>query len=508
LETAGAVVVIDPWLSPHGAFDYAWFQYPRNHHLAPFVQEKLADRGRERFVYISHEHQDHFDRAFLSQLDCRDLTFLVPRFQRTALRSAVAEFAPKRVIACEHGEMVPIPGGYARLYLEDSGLNRDSALLVRADEGSFLNLNDCKLYDELAGIIRQEPEISVFTCQFSGATWHPICYDYSPQEYEDISRRKIRSKFETVARAIETVKPRAYIPSAGPPCFLDPMLMHLNFERTNVFPRTPKFLEFLSRRLPLSSTQMVGMMPGDVLDVGTGNWIEQGTERPSEENLEGYITCYAKKYASVFAEREHKPLHRELGALLDMLQFELEQKLSRLSLRDRVNVPLYFGISDANCAMLRIDFLAGIVEQVDAISGEDYYTLKAPAWQVARILEGQITWEDFALTFRMRLNRRPDIYQTLVQGFLLMEPEDMNWFCAQLLEIEQRNKRVVIEAGGTRFSIDRYCPHGGADLSQGWSQEGRHWICPRHRWEFALDKGGQCLSSNASIHAICLESDP
>jgi len=45
----------------------------------------------------------------------------------------------------------------------------------------------------------------------------------------------VASKFETVARAIETVRPRVYLPSAGPPCFLDPMLMHLNFERMNVF---------------------------------------------------------------------------------------------------------------------------------------------------------------------------------------------------------------------------------------------------------------------------------
>ena len=49
------------------------------------------------------------------------------------------------------------------------------------------------------------------------------------------------------------------------------------------------------------------------------------------------------------------------------------------------------------------------------------------------MLDDKITWDDFSLTFRMRLNREPDIYHTVVQGFLRLEPEDMNWFCERLL---------------------------------------------------------------------------
>ena len=508
VETDEVVVVMDPWLSSEGAFDSAWFQFPRNHDLAPQVLEKLADSTRERFVYISHEHQDHFDHNFLALLNSRELTFLVPRFQRAALRTAIGELQPKRLIACSHGQRVPIPGGQVTLYLEDSGLNRDSAIFVRLGGESFLNLNDCKLYDELPAILQDQGPVSVFACQFSGATWHPICYDYSPQEYEAISSRKVASKFETVARAIEAVKPRVYLPSAGPPCFLDPMLMHLNFERMNVFPRAPKFLEFLRTRLAHSSTQTPEMMPGDILDVRSGERIPLGPERPTEETLNEYLACYASRYADMFAERQNAGLPLDREALLGRLADELNEKLSRLTLRDRVDVPLYVGFSDVEAPLVRVDFRNRVVEQRACISGDDYYTLLAPTWQMARILDGRISWEDFALTFRMRLNRRPDVYQTLIQGFLLMEPEDMNWFCARLLEIERRGKRVVVEAGGSRYSIDQYCPHAGADLSQGWAEDGRCWICPRHRWQFALEKAGQCLTSNASIHSVCIESDP
>src|SRR5262249_18622005 len=215
-----------------------------------------------------------------------------------------------------------------------------------------------------------------------------------------------------------------------------------------------------------SSTRVLEMMPGDTLNVSSGKWLAQGHERPSEETLKEYLTCYASRYAHFFSEWQRKPLLLELEVLLERLAGELERKLSQLTLSERVDVPLYFGFSDADTPKIRIDFRKRVVDQVAQITGNDFYTLEAPTWQVARVLDGHLTWEEFALTFRMRLNRRPDVYQTLIQGFLIMEPEDMNWFCARLLDIEQRRKRTVVEAGGMRYSIDRYCPHGGADLTQ------------------------------------------
>jgi UDP-MurNAc hydroxylase len=508
VETEQAIVVMDPWMSPEGAFDSAWFQFPRNHDLAPYVREKLGDTRKDRFVYISHEHHDHFDPHFLASLSAGDLTFLVPNFTRAALRTELARLQPAaRVVTCNHGELVPIPGGYVKLYLDDSGLNRDSGVLLKSEGQAFLNLNDCKLYDEVASIAEAEGPIGVFTCQFSGATWHPTCYEYDPAAYTRISQHKLLGKFEMVARAIEAIQPRVYLPSAGPACFLDPSLLHINFQPANIFPRAPQFFEFLRQRLPASATELAEIMPGDLLCARTGHWQPRGTERVREVDFETYIRGYADRYRKFFDESQPKPTAENVELILEKLQTALEQKLSTFTLHDRIRVPLYFGLSDVESTFLRIDFASRGVERANGIVESDYYSLVTPSWQISRVLDGAITWEQFALTFRVRLNRKPDVYQTLMQGFLLMEPEDMNWFCARLLEIEQRQKRIIIEAGGMRYSIDRYCPHQGADLSQGWLADGRFWTCPRHRWQFALDKEGQCLTSNGTINAICLEND-
>ena len=72
---------------------------------------------------------------------------------------------------------------------------------------------------------------------------------------------KTARKFETVAREVELVHPALFLPSAGPCCFLDPQLVHLNFERVNIFPRAAQFLSFLESRLSGHATAMAHPMP-------------------------------------------------------------------------------------------------------------------------------------------------------------------------------------------------------------------------------------------------------
>src|SRR5215204_6921092 len=269
VETSHATLIMDPWLSPTGAFDSSWFQFPRNHHLSAFVESKLQDATRERFIYISHEHKDHFDLPFLEGLRSRDFTLVIGQFQRTAMADALGGYDCRGVEVLRDAERLPFAGGSMRLYLEDSGLNRDSGILVEADGQRFLNANDCKMNDRLRQIVEDNGGIDVFTCQFSGATWHPTCYRYPRERYESIARKKLFSKFEAVAQALQILEPDMYLPSAGPPCFLDPDLVYLNFEPVNIFPRAGRLMGYLKRRLPASATVCPDLQPGDAVDVGT-----------------------------------------------------------------------------------------------------------------------------------------------------------------------------------------------------------------------------------------------
>jgi UDP-MurNAc hydroxylase len=505
IEAAESIIITDPWLSPTGAFDSAWFQFPRNHHMAAVVQEKLLDSSRERYIYISHEHKDHFDIGFLNSLQCRDFTLVIPNFRRNALREALRDYECKELVVCEDRAQVPIPGGSLTLFLDDSELNRDSAILVEADGKRFLDLNDCKLFDELHQIVADRGAIDIFAAQFSGATWHPVCYDYSREVYEAISRKKMYGKFNVVVRALDILRPSVFLPSAGPACFLDPQLLSLNFEPVNIFPHNPALIAYLNRKLPHLSTKWPNLMPGDILDVETSEFTYLAPQRVDETNYVNYVNEYASHYEGFFKQRKALFTSAEREMLLERLRGELVHKLGHLTLRERIRVPLYFRLDDTEGKSIRVDFVGGAVDIANEIKETDFYSITAPSWEVARVLDRKLTWEDFALTFRVRLNREPDTYQALIQAFLIMESDDLNWFCAKTLEIEANQERVVIEAEGCRFSVNRFCPHQGGDLTEGWVEQGRYLTCPRHRWQFDLQKDGVCLTNDTSVHAMALE---
>jgi UDP-MurNAc hydroxylase len=504
VETDAVIVIMDPWLSDTGAFDSSWFQMPRNHHLAPLVYEKLRDNRRSIYVYISHEHQDHFDIKFLNSLPVRRFSLLVPEFSRSALMERFWGYKCEELIFFRHRERLSIPGGSLTFYVDDSRANRDSAILVRSDNTTFLNMNDCKLFDTLHEVDREEGPIKVFACQFSGATWHPTCYEYPVASYEAMSTKKSMAKFESVAKAIELLRPDVYIPSAGPVCFLDPMLFHLNVQPINIFPRASKFISYLKRRLQHAPMLVPEMMPGDVLDASSGNVIACGEERVTEDKALAYISDYAASYREYFEDRVALHDHVDEEQTMKALHRELERKLSRLTLAGRIAVPLYFRVGNSDSWMLKVDFKHRRVESVSSNGDVNYYEIAAPAWQIAKVLARELTWEEFSLTFRTRLKRNPDVYDPVLHAFLIMETDDLGRYCDLLMQIESQEERIIVEAGGQKFSVRRYCPHQGGDLSCGWVDQGRFLICPRHRWQFDLLRGGSCTTNVTDINAVCL----
>ena len=82
-----------------------------------------------------------------------------------------------------------------------------------------------------------------------------------------------------------------------------------------------------------------------------------------------------------------------------------------------------------------------------------------------------------------------------IHGFLAVQAESLPDFCQAALAAEENDERTVVTAGGKQFSIQRFCPHQGADLTQAWIEGGRYLTCPLHRWQFDLENGGRCTTN-------------
>ena len=68
-ETKNEMILMDPWMSKEGAFDSSWYQFPSNHKLGDEIRESISKTDKDVYIYISHDHKDHFDVPFLETLE-------------------------------------------------------------------------------------------------------------------------------------------------------------------------------------------------------------------------------------------------------------------------------------------------------------------------------------------------------------------------------------------------------------------------------------------------------
>ena len=220
---AGARLLIDPWFYP--AFLGAWFPFPDNRHLLPEVTGGSIDA-----LYVSHAHEDHFDERLLDQLD-RRLTVLVPRYRSKAMARRMSAMGFENLVLLGHREQYTLADGFTVTMLLDTSHKEDSGLLLDLGGLRFLDLNDCN-----TALSELPTDIDLLAAQYSGAMWYPNCYAYPPEVMAQKVASVRASLMETLVLKVQLTGAQTYLPSAGPPCFLDPALAAYNDRAGTIFP--------------------------------------------------------------------------------------------------------------------------------------------------------------------------------------------------------------------------------------------------------------------------------
>jgi len=504
IEHKNTLMIFDPWLSKRGAYDSAWLQFPCNHHLDFLVLDKLKN-FEHIYVYISHEHKDHFDTEFLGELlqSRPDAIFLIPNFKSKTFLKELQCLKPHHIIELSNDEHYQAQEINVYLFMDESGINHDSGILVKADGYSFLNLNDCKIFDRCEYIKNKFGPLDVFTVQFSGASWHPICYEMPDNEYKIISKQKKLSKYRAVLNALKILKPKRYLPTAGPPALLDPMHYEINFQKDSIFPQQFDVIKFLSSFN--LDCDIDSIMPGDVYCFKANRYLTLADERVSEENFKSSIEYYAKKSKYLFDENEqNKPKNKE-DLFLNYFNI-IKAKTEKFFIKEIIQHSIYFGINEIEEQYIGVDLNNKTCITTKELPQDNYYLISYPAWQIRRLVEGNIKGEDLALTFRGAMKRSPDVYNTWISCFINSELENLTDNIKLIETIRESKETIVVNCNGVHYQIRRYCPHQGADLQYGWC-EGNYWVCPKHRWHYNLLNSGICESANASINAVKLIED-
>ena len=91
VESKTCTIVCDPWFSETGGFLARWHQFPPNDHID---RKNLYNAD---YLYVSHEHHDHFDRKFLESFP-KEVTVILANFQTKDYRDAFRELGFSKII--------------------------------------------------------------------------------------------------------------------------------------------------------------------------------------------------------------------------------------------------------------------------------------------------------------------------------------------------------------------------------------------------------------------------
>jgi len=493
IEASGRTITCDPWFIP--AFHGSWFVFPRNDRLPRHLLDAVE---RTTYLYISHQHADHLDEAWLSDHLNRDATVLLPDFPTRELEYRLTRLGFHSMIRTRDGEEVDLGDGLrVAIHVETSvtdGPGGDSAIVVSSPTGRLVNQNDCRTGD--VGALRQHGPVDLHWLQFSGAIWYPMVYDEEPATLKRLAAAKVESQFARAMRYVESVDSRAVVPSAGPPCFLDPDLFHLNVidgDEPSIFPDQTAF----HRRL--AAAKRVGLLtvPGtsvEVTDHGITVTHPNGDDearRPFDDKR-----SYLEEY-----QRDWLPWLESLKATWPSVRTDLVASLKAwweplLALAPTLRT----AVGDAclirtDGAEILLDFPTGTVSEHDGRDTGFRLTVPRPLLELV-VAEHAVDWSNsLFLSCRFSAWRRGEYNEHFYNFFKSLSPERMR----RAEEEAVRRRAPVAPPSDTvrigRFIVQRQCPHRQADLGEFGILDGDHIVCTLHGWRFRTSDGS-CVNAD------------
>ncbi|MGH3695035.1 MAG: Rieske 2Fe-2S domain-containing protein [Pseudonocardiaceae bacterium] len=487
IETHAGSVLCDPWVNP--AFFGSWFPFPDNSEL------DWDTLGRADYLYVSHLHRDHFDAELLRRYVRKEITVLLPEYPTDELEHELAALGFTEFLHTESG--VPLERDGLRFMITSltgpsDGPIGDSALSLDDGRTVLLNQNDAHPLDIEA--LREFGDVHAYFTQFSGAIWWPMVYDLPASAQREFARRKRAGQSDRALRYIDAVDATHVFPNAGPPCFLDEELFHLNghgVDDESIFTDQVEFLAELRAARPAVSAHL--LLPGTVAELD-GPLCSLTHEKHTGIEIR-HIFEKKTAYLREQQRRKQPALDRERDSrapvpadLLDQLKAWWEPLLKRAdNICAGVGGPVHI---DAGESSIVVDFPA---REVRDYAGENCrYRLSTSADLIAtNVARREVDWSNsLFLSCRFSASRVGQYNEYVYIFFKCLSAERIdyveNWYD------ERNDDGQDIELDGWR--MQRRCPHLRGDLTKFGSVEGGVLTCALHGWRFDLTTG-RCLTS-------------
>jgi UDP-MurNAc hydroxylase len=396
MESGGTRILMDPWMTDP-AYHNTWWHFPP-------LEIGPRDLPKIDYLYISHEHADHFDPATLQQLD-KWIKVLIAKYKRRRFYDRIKAIGFRDITELEFGQTHALNGSglTVRLIAPDRPWD-DSAILVRDRESTVLNVNDCHLDDATLERLGSEEEIYLAFLTFTGASQYPGCFEFplaSKIERWEASRESHVEEFVNWARRLRA---KQAVPAAGNFALLAADQLFLN---TSHYVNTPQdAIDRLRREAP--QVEGLQMNPGDV-------WSSDGVvtrlKPPPDwdrrlEQIEALSHEHRARIAEAFASEPEAP-----ADLYDRFHAYFTGLLAAdPAIAQRINIVTWWVVDGPHGGDWVIDFTRQRDWVYRGVPSHWNLRLKWPAKLVYQGVACDGIWDDLVLSFRMRLARNPDRY--------------------------------------------------------------------------------------------------
>ena len=491
IETEYGSITCDPWFDP--AFFASWFVFPRNDQLSADLLSRIENAD---YLYISHLHGDHLDDSWLATHMSRDTTVLIPGFPTRELERHMRALGFNNIIRTVDREELNLGGMTVAIHVETSitdGPGGDSTLMVSDGQTRLFNQNDCRTTDLDA--LRQHGPVDLHWLQYSGAIWYPMVYEETPERMRELIDAKVDSQFTRSLKYVDEINAKAVVPSAGPPCFLDPELFQFNMITGDELSIFPDQMSFLSRLTAAGRNGLLAI-PGTAIEITPQGCTVQHPIAEADvqaifTDKLGYLTQYQSDWAP-WLEQAKASWHPPTTNLLQTLKAWWEPLLAMApTLRSAVGANCLMRIGDLE---IIIDFPAGEIREFNDEPYRFRFEIQRELVETV-VADRAVDWSNaLFLSCRFRAWRDGAFNEYLYNFFKSLSVERM-----RRAEAEARRKldppdgSEEIELGG--YIVERACPHRQADLSVFGEVEGQTLVCTLHGWRFDLESG-ECLTAS------------
>ncbi|MDX1871467.1 Rieske 2Fe-2S domain-containing protein [Mycolicibacterium sp. 120266] len=496
IDTTAGSILCDPWVNP--AYFASWFPFPDNSTL------DWDALGTCDYLYVSHLHKDHFDPATLRDHVNKDAVVLLPDFPVPDLRRELEALGFHRFLETTDSVKHTVSGPKGELDVMIIALRApadgpigDSGLVVSDRVTTAFNMNDARPID-LDMLAREFGHIDVHMLQYSGAIWYPMVYDMPARAKEAFGIQKRQRQMDRCRQYIAQVGATWVVPSAGPPCFLDPELRDLNDDHgdpANIFPDQVVFLDQLRTHGHHGGLLMI---PGSTANF-TGSQLDSLThpvDDPESIFTTGkaaYIEEYAQRMAPVLAAEKAAWAPADGEALLEPLRARFEPIMAQSDqICDGIGYPVELRLpGPSHTETVVLDFPKRAVRE--PIPDEKFrYGFEIPAQLVRTVVrDNEPDWVNtIFLSTRFRAWRVGGYNEYLYTFFKCLTDERIAYADGWFAEAHDDSASTVLDG----WEIQRRCPHLKADLSKFGVVEGNTLTCNLHGWQWNLENG-RCLTA-------------